>query len=173
MAEWLTHILLAYALFTVVGWYVEWLDSKWVAVGMVGSMLPDLSRLDLLIESDQITARFGIPFEWGGLHTLGGAVVLSAIGAVLFATRQQRYRAFGLLFAGALSHIIVDLPQTYADGLMVTNLYLFPLPPWRFPTPGWYVSADRWVVVVSLAVGLAVFVVDYYRRQQVADANDS
>ena len=169
MAEWLTHVILAYALFTAAGWYIEWLDRKWVAVGMVGSILPDINRLDLLIGADQITALLGIPFDWGGLHTLGGAVVLSAIGAVLFATRTQQYRAFSLLFAGALSHLIVDLPQKYADGLMVTNQYLFPLPPWRVPTPGWYVSADRWVVIVSLAIALPVFVADYYRRQQVAE----
>jgi len=169
MAEWLTHIVLAYALFTAAGWYIEWLDRQWVAVGMVGSILPDLSRLDLVIDADRITAVFGVPFEWGGLHTLGGAVVLSALGAVLFSTRRQQYRAFLLLFAGALSHLVVDLPQAYADGLMITNLYLFPLPAWRFPTPGWYVSADRWVVVVSLAVALPVFVVDYYRRKQATD----
>jgi len=169
MAEWLTHIVLAYALFTAAGWYIEWLDRRWVAVGMVGSILPDLSRLDLVIDADRITAVFGVPFEWGGLHTLGGVVVLSAIGAVLFGTRTQQYRAFLCLFAGALSHLIVDLPQAYADGLMITNLYLFPLPAWRPPTPGWYVSADRWVVVVSLAVALPVFVVDYYRRKQVTD----
>jgi len=173
MAEWLTHILLAYALFTVVGWYVEWLDEKWVAVGVVGSILPDLSRLDLLISDDFVSALLGIPFSWDGLHTLGGVVVLSAIGAVLFATRQQQYRAFLLLFAGALSHLVVDLPQAYADGLMITNLYLFPLPPWRFSTPGWYVSADRWVVVVSFAVALPVFLVDYYRRQQVEQVVDA
>jgi len=169
MAEWLSHVLLAYALFTVVGWYVEWLDRKWVAVGVVGSILPDLSRLQLVASNEFMTAILGVPFNWSGLHTLGGAVVLSAIGAVLFATRQQQYRAFLLLFAGALWHLIVDLPQMYADGLMVTNQYLFPLPPWRFSTPGWYVSADRWVVVVSFAIALGVFVVDYYRRQQVAD----
>ena len=173
MAEWLSHVLLAYALFTAASWYIEWLDRKWVAVGLVGSILPDLNRLGLLVGSEQITAVVGLPFNWAGLHTLGGAVVLSTIGAVLFATRQQQYRAFLLLFAGALSHLIVDLPQQYADGLMVTNLYLFPLPPWRFPTPGWYVSADRWVAVVSLAIALVVFGVDYYRRQQVEQVADA
>lgn len=170
MAEWLSHIILAYALFTAAGWYIEWLDRRWVAVGIVGSILPDLSRLDLVVDADTITAITGVPFEWGGLHTLGGVVVLSALGAVLFSTRRQQNRAFLLLFAGALSHLIVDLPQRYADGLMLTNQYLLPLPPWRFPTPGWYVSADRWVVVVSLIVGLPVVVVDYYRRKQAAES---
>ena len=165
MAEWLSHILLAYALFTVVGWSVEWLDKKWVAVGMVGSILPDLSRLALVIPNEVVEAVTGLAFSWSGLHTLGGALILSAIGAVLFATPTDRRRAFGLLFAGALSHLIVDLPQQYADGLMITNRYLFPLPPWRVLTPGWYVSADRWVVLFSLVVAVVVFGLDRYRTR--------
>lgn len=165
MAEWLTHIMLAYALFTAAGWYIEWLDRRWVAAGMVGSILPDLSRLDLLVSNDWITAITGIPFYWDGLHTVGGAVVLSAIGALLFSTATEQRRAFGLLFVGALSHLVVDLPQQYADGLMLTNVYLFPLPPWRPPTPGWYVSADRWVVFAALVVAVAVFVIDSSRSQ--------
>ena len=166
MAEWLTHVLLAYALFTVVGWSVAWLDEKWVAVGIVGSILPDLSRLALIVPNEAIEALTGLPFSWSRLHTLGGALVLSTIGAMLFATPTDRRRAFGLLFAGALSHLVVDLPQQYADGLMITNLYLFPLPPWRFATPGWYVSADRWVVVVSLAVAVFVFGLDRYQSRE-------
>lgn len=163
MAEWVTHVSLAYALFTVVGWYVDWLDDKWIAVGIVGSILPDLNRLGLVVSGDTITAVTGVPFHWGGINSLGGALLLSAIGAMLFTTARQQRRSFLLLFSGALSHLLVDLPQPYADGRMLTNVYLFPLSTWRPPTPGWYVSADRWVVVVALAIALSVFVIDHYR----------
>lgn len=176
MAEWLTHVLLAYALFTVVGWYVDWLDSKWVAVGIVGSILPDLDRLDLLVSDDLITAVTGVPFDWSGINTLGGVVVLSAIGGLLFARRRHQRRGFLLLLSGAFSHLLVDLPQRYADGLLLTNKYLFPLPAWRASTPGWYVSADQWVVGVALVVALVVFGLDRYRtpapRPAVAERTD-
>ncbi|ATW87963.1 hypothetical protein halTADL_1170 [Halohasta litchfieldiae] len=176
MAEWLTHVFLAYALFTVVGWSVDWLDAKWVAVGIVGSILPDLDRLDLVVSEELITAATGVPFEWSGINSLGGVVVLSAIGALLFEHGKNQRRAFVLLFSGSLSHLVVDLPQRYADGLMLTNTYLFPLPPWRPPTPGWYVSADQWVVVVALVVALVVFGIDRYRpadtRPAVAERAD-
>ncbi|RQG99741.1 metal-dependent hydrolase [Natrarchaeobius oligotrophus] len=165
MAEWLTHVLIAYGLFTVCGWYVDWLDERWVAVGVVGSILPDLNRLDLVISDDLVTALLGVPFSWDGLHTIGGVTLLSAIGALLFATARQRRRAFVVLFVGGLSHLVVDLPQAYADGAMLTNLYLFPLTTWRPPTPGWYVSADRWVALVALAFALAVFLADRYRTR--------
>ena len=164
MAELLTHVLVAYALFTAAGWYLEWLDARWVAVGMVGSILPDLNRLALFVPDDRMTDITGIAFDWGGLHTIGGALLLSAIGATLFARRRDQWRAFLVLFAGAVSHLIVDLPQRYADGNMLTNLYLYPVSSVRPPTPGWYVSADRWVAVVALAVAAIVFVVDRRRR---------
>lgn len=163
MAEWLSHVLLAYAAFTVASWQIEWLDQRWVAVGVVGSILPDLSRLNLLVDNDTMTALLGVPFEWGGLHTLGGSILLAGVGALLFEGRRQQYRAFGLLVAGAFSHLIVDLPQKYADGQLLTNLYLFPVSSWRGPTPGWYVSADRWVAVLSLGVALVVYLADRYR----------
>lgn len=172
MAEWLTHVFVAYALFTVVGWYVDWLDERWVVVGIVGSILPDFSRFKLLVSNELITARTGIPFHWDGIHTVGGVVLVSAIGAILFRKRRHQLRGFVLLLGGAFSHLLVDLPQRYADGQMLTNIYLFPLPPWRPPTPGWYVSADRWIVVVALAVALVVFILDTYRSRQQQTASD-
>jgi len=170
MAEWVSHVFFAYALFTAAGWSVDWLDAKWVAVGIVGSILPDFDRLDLLVSDDLITAATGIPFEWAGLNSIGGAVVLSAIGALLFERHRHQRRGFLLLLSGGLSHLVVDLPQRYADGLMLTNKYLFPLPAWRPPTPGWYVSADRWGAVVAIAVALVVFLVDRYRTPAVEGA---
>jgi membrane-bound metal-dependent hydrolase YbcI (DUF457 family) len=160
MAEWVSHVFLGYALFTAAGWYVDWLDAKWVAVGVVGSILPDFDRLDLVVSGDLITAVTGIPFEWYGINSIGGVVVLSAIGALLFERRSHQRRGFLLLVSGGLAHLVADLPQQYADGLMLTNKYLFPLPAWRPPTPGWYVSADRWVAVVALTVALVVFLID-------------
>lgn len=164
MAELLTHVFLAYAAFTALGWIVDWIDRKWVAVGMVGSLLPDLSRIELLIPHELVTDLTGVAFEWGGLHTIGGAVLLSAIGALLFETTRQQRRAFLLLLAGAVSHLVVDLPQQYADGAMLTNLYLFPAASWRPPTPGWYVSADRWVVVVAALAAAVVYALDRRRN---------
>lgn len=160
MAELLSHVLFAFAVFTVAGWVLSWLDRRWVVVGMVGAVLPDLDRLDLVLDGYLVEQWLGIAFDWGALHTLGGVLVLSAIGAVLFATREQRVRAFGLLVAGGCSHLIVDAVKAWADGSNGASLYPFSW--WRNPTPGWYVSADRWVLVVALAVALGVLLVDRY-----------
>lgn len=160
MADWLTHVLVAYAVFRVASWFVDWLDERWIAVGLVGSILPDLSRLKLLIDSDAIAHLVGVSFDWSGLHTLGGIVLLSGIGAVFFRETTEQRKAFTLLVAGSLSHIVVDLPQRYADGNMILNSYTFPVPTARPPTPGWYVSPDRWVATVALLTALTVFLLD-------------
>jgi len=163
MAEWLTHVLIAYALFTAACWTVGWLDERWVAVGMVGSVLPDLNRLALLVPTGSVSVALGVPFDWRGLHTLAGAFLLAGLGAVLFDSARRRRRAFVVLAAGAVSHVAVDVPQRYADGLTITNVYLFPFSSVRVPSPGWYVSADRWVLPVATAVALLVFLADRYR----------
>lgn len=160
MAEWLTHVLVAYALFTAAGWAVGWLDERWVAVGVVGSVLPDLNRLHLLVPAELVSGALGVPFDWRGLHTLGGAVLLAGLGAVLFDSARRRWRAFAVLVVGAVSHIAVDVPQRYADGLTITNVYLHPFGSVRIPSPGWYVSADRWVLPAAAVVALLVFLAD-------------
>ncbi len=168
MAEWVTHVLLAYAFFTVLSWYSEWIDKKWVAVAMIGSILPDLNRLDLVVPNELVSYLLGVPYSWSGLHTLGGILLLSGIGALLFEGATQQRRAFTMLFAGALSHLVVDLPQRYADGRMLLNSYAFPIPAPRPPTPNWYVSPDRWVAVVAVVVAGIVFALDYYRKNRQA-----
>lgn len=161
MAEGLTHVLLGFGLFTLCGWVVGWLNREWVAVGMVGTLLPDLSRLDLLVDGYAVSQALGIPFDWGALHTLGGVVLLAALGAVLFDSRQSRLRGFGLLVAGGCSHLAVDAVKLWADGAGGTALY--PLSWWRPPTPGLYVSADRWVLAVAVAVAVTAAVLDRVR----------
>jgi len=165
MADWLTHVLVAYALFTVASWYVEGMDEKWVAVAMVGSVLPDLNRFDLLVREEVVAYLVGHGFSWNGLHTLAGVFVTSAVGALFFGTRRQQKMGFLALLSGAVLHIVVDLPQKYPDGSMISDFYFYPVPVGRPPAPGWYVSADRWVVVVALAVAGAVFFADRHRRR--------
>lgn len=164
MADGLTHVLFAFGLFTVAGWVIGWLDRRWVAVGMVGSLLPDLNRLGLLLDSYTISQTVGIPFDWGALHTLGGVVLLAALGAVLFEKRQAQLRGFGLLFTGGCSHLLVDAVKQWADS--AGNVLLYPVSWWRLPTPGLYVSADRWMLGIAVAVGVAVGVVDWLRTSK-------
>lgn len=160
MAELLSHVLLAVALFTAVGWAIDWLDREWVAVGAVGAVLPDINRLDLFVDDYMLAQLLGVQFSWDGIHTLGGVILLSAIGAILFPSRRERVRAFSLLLAGSLSHFLVDGIKAWADG--ANGAYLYPISWWRNPTPSWYVSSERWVLVVAVLLAVVILCLDRY-----------
>ncbi|MFC7213487.1 metal-dependent hydrolase [Saliphagus sp. GCM10025334] len=156
MADLLTHVLVAYACFTILRWRLEWLTSRWLAVGLVGSLLPDLNRIELVISNTTVEATTGVPFDFDAIHTLGGIAVLAAIGALCFRTCRQR--AFGMLFVGALSHLTLDALKVYADAQ--SGVWLYPLTWFRHPSPNLYVSSDPVVLASALIVAVVVRWVD-------------
>jgi membrane-bound metal-dependent hydrolase YbcI (DUF457 family) len=162
MADVLSHALFAFAALTIAGWVVEWIRPRWVAVGVVGAVLPDLDLAGLLVDAHAISETIGLPFDWGAIHTLGGVVLLSAVGAMLFETTNQRRRAFVLLVAGGVSHLAIDGMKVWADGANGASLY--PVSWWRTPTPGLYDYADRRVVAVAVFVAGVVWLLDRFVR---------
>jgi membrane-bound metal-dependent hydrolase YbcI (DUF457 family) len=160
MADLLSHVLFAFAVFTVAGWVVAWLGPRWVAVGMVGAILPDLNEVGILVDERVISETLALPFTWAPLHTLGGVLLLAAAGAMLFEEGSQRRRAFALLIAGGISHLAIDGTKAWADGANGVSLYPFSW--WRNPTPGLYVPADRRVVVLAIVVAGTVWLLDRF-----------
>ena len=160
MAELLSHLLIVWAVLTIVSWRLEWLTPRWIAVGVVGGILPDLNRLAIGVPERAIADVLGVPFQLDAIHTLGGVVILAGIGSMTFAQHQRR--AFGLLFAGAFVHLLTDAVKSYADGQAA--MWLYPLTSYRHPTPNLYVSADPEVLALSIGVAGIVFVVDQRRR---------
>jgi membrane-bound metal-dependent hydrolase YbcI (DUF457 family) len=160
MGDLLSHVLFAFAAFTVAGWAVSWLDRRWVAVGMVGAILPDLDVLGAFLDGAVIGAALGVPFDWAAIHTLGGVLVVAAALALLFERSSQRRRAFGLLVAGGCSHLLIDGLKAWADGANGVSLYPFSW--WRNPTPGLYLAADRRVLVLAVLLAGGVWLVDRY-----------
>lgn len=160
MADLLSHVLFAFALFTVAGWGVEWLQPRWVAVGTAGAVIPDLDQAAILVDESVLSGTLGLPFAWGAVHTTGGVLLLAAAGALLFEAGTRRRRAFGLLTAGGVLHLAVDATKTWADGASGVSLYPFSW--WRTPTPGLYAPADRRVVVIAVVVAGAVWLADRY-----------
>ncbi|SFS73469.1 metal-dependent hydrolase [Halostagnicola kamekurae] len=156
MADLLSHVLVAYALGTVAGWRLEWLSSRWIAVAMVGAVVPDLNRIGLLVGEPTVEAALGTPFSFGAIQTLGGVIVLAGIGTLCFET--HRFRAYGLLLAGGLSHLLFDAIKRYADG--EAGAWLFPLTWARHPTPNLYVSSEPAVLLVALSLAVCVWALD-------------
>lgn len=159
MAELLSHVLVAYALGTAASWRLERVTKRWVAVAMIGALLPDVNRVGLFVADATIETVLGVPFSVDAIHTLGGVVLLAGIGAMVVADRHQR--AFAALLAGALSHLLVDALKAYADG--AAGAWLYPVTWARHPTPSLYVSSDPAVLGVIAAGALLVWWLDRTR----------
>lgn len=164
MADLLSHVLVAYALGTVASWYLEWVTKRWVAVGTIGALLPDFNRVGLLVTDATLESAVGAPFSVDGIHTLGGVVLLSGIGAMVFTDDHRR--AFGALLTGALSHLLVDGLKAYADG--AAGAWLYPVTWYRHPTPSLYVSSDPAVLAVSAAMAGLVLWYDRWRHDAIS-----
>ena len=157
MADLLTHVLAAYVLLTVAGWRVGWLEPRWVAFGRGGAAIPDLVKVERLVDEGVIQSVLGVPFEYDPVSSLAGVLVIA--GAITLFFGQERRRVYALLAAGGLLSLVLDGLRVYVDGS--SSFWLYPLW-WRPPTPSLYVTADARVVVVAVAVAAVVAVVDRY-----------
>lgn len=157
MADLLSTALLAYALLTVAGWRIEWLDRRWVVLGVAGTAIPDLLKIRLLLDSSVVEAALGVPFDWAAFATLAGVLLVAGLLTLAFARRHWR-RVYPLLVAGGSIGLLTDGLRVFADGR--ADFYLFPLW-WRPPTPSLFVSSDPRVLVVALALAAVVFVIDW------------
>jgi len=157
MADLLTHVLAAYVVLTVASWRVERITPSWVAVGMCGGAIPDLVKVDLVLDSMTVEGALGVPFTWSPVSTLGGVGLVAGAIALAFGPRYRR-RAFGFLVAGGSLSLVVDGLRVYADGR--AGPWLYPVTWWRPPTPSLYVTSDPRVLVVAVAVAALVFAAD-------------
>jgi len=160
VADLLTHVLLAYAGCTILSWYRP-IPTYWIAVTMIGSILPDLNRVTLIVSNGTLETLLGVPFDLGALSTLGGTVILAGIGSMVVTNHHRK--TFAALFAGALSHLFIDGVKAYADGAAGT--WLYPVTWARHPTPSLYVSSDPAVLTVAVAVTVTVLAIDRYAIQ--------
>ncbi|TKR25449.1 metal-dependent hydrolase [Natronomonas salsuginis] len=154
MPDILTHVLVGYVLGTLVSFRLQWLTPQHVTVTMLGAMVPDLTKIKLLVPSTQVELWLGLPFDWFAIHTLGGALVAVAIGALCTAG-QHRRRVFGLLILGAISHLSLDALLINASGY--SYAVFFPFSAVHPPTPGLFLSSDRWPAAVGAVLAGAIW----------------
>lgn len=157
MADLLTHVLAVYVVLTVVGWRVDAVTDRWVAVGMGGGAIPDLVKVGIVLDDAVVESVLGVPFEWAPISTFGG--VLLVAGAITLAfDRRYWCRVYGFLVLGGVTSLVLDGLRVYADGQ--SGPWLYPFTWWYPPTPSLYVTSDPRVLVVAVAVAGAVFTLD-------------
>jgi hypothetical protein len=124
---------------------------------MGGAAIPDLVKVERLVDEGVIQSVLGVPFEYDPVSSLAGVLVIA--GAITLFFGHARRRVYALLVTGGLSSLVLDGLRVYVDGS--SSFWLYPLW-WRPPTPSLYVTADARVAVVAVAVSIGVFVVDRY-----------
>ena len=164
MADLLTHLLVPYVLLTVASWRVDWLDQRWVVVGMGGAAIPDLVKTEIVLNEGIVETFLGVPFSYAPLSTLGGVLLVAGVITLAFEKHHWR-RVFGLVTFGGVTSLLLDGLRVYADGR--ASAYLYPITNWRPPTPSLYVSSDPRVLVIALGIAGVVALVD--RRQPASE----
>ncbi|RQH01239.1 metal-dependent hydrolase [Natrarchaeobius oligotrophus] len=163
MPDLLTHVLAGYVLGSLIAIRYEWADSRHVTVVMIGAVLPDVKKIGLLVSDETVTAVTGLPWEWAALHTLGGSIVLIALGA-LMVPPGYRVRVAALLAVGSGSHHVLDsLLITWSGN---TYAVFWPISGYQPPAAGLFRSSDRWPALVAITLALAL---RRYRNARGAD----
>lgn len=152
MPDVLAHVLVGYALGSVLAARYDRLTSAHVSLVMIGALSPDFVKIGMVVPGPRIEALLGIPFDWMPLHTLGGSALVVAFGTLLVAPGMRK-RTAALLAIGAGSHLFLDFllltPSGYAYPV------LFPLTASQPPAPNLYLSTDRWPTVVAAVLAVA------------------
>ncbi|PSP93186.1 hypothetical protein BRC91_10605 [Halobacteriales archaeon QS_4_62_28] len=159
MADLLTHVLVPFVLLTPLRWRLDWLSKRWIVLAMAGAAIPDLVKIDLVLDNGVIQTTLGVPFSYDPISTLGGVLVIA--GAIALCFGEARRRVYGYLVFGGLASLVLDGLRVFVDGQ--ANFWLYPFVWRRPPTPSLYVSSDPRGLAVTLAVSALVFLLDRYR----------
>lgn len=160
MPDLLTHVLLAYALGTLLAARYDWVTPAYVTMAMVGALVPDLNHVSVLVADVTVAETLGIPFSWGGLQTGGGVALVLLVGVVLVEP-GERCRVGPLLALGAASHLLADALIRLPDGH--SQSIFWPVTRYQPPSPGLYLSTDFWpLITTAMVAAVAWYVVRYH-----------
>lgn len=160
LADLLTHVFVGYTIGIMLSWKYERIKSPQITAMMIGAALPDLVRIRLLLDPIKIEQFFGIPFSWGPLHTLGGVLIIIAIGSLLTVPKDSKM-IFILLAIGAISHLLLDSLLITASGYSYSVFWPFTM--YHPPTPGLYLSTDILPALISGLIALSIRSLDKFR----------
>lgn len=157
MPDLLTHVLVVYAFLTPLTWYSTRVQPRYVGVAVMGTLIPDLAKIGLVLTPGSIETLLGLPFSWLPLHRLGGVILVVGMVAVL-SERAERRPIATYAFLGAITQFPLDGLIRRAND--VSPPYLYPVTWWRPPAGNVYLSSDIWPVIPALGIAVLVWWTD-------------
>lgn len=163
LADLLTHVIVGYFVGTVLSWKYDRIRSAHVTMLMIGAALPDLVRINILINSNRVSQLTGLPFSWTPLHRLGGLLVVIAIISLMVNIGNKKL-TFKLLGIGAATHLFIDALMITSSGY--SSAMFWPFLDYRLPTPGLYISSDIHLAIISIWIGSIIWYIDAYKFER-------
>jgi len=140
MPDWTTHV--------IAGWITGKATKMNVTLVVVGSLLPDLVKIQLIFTKLEInTHGFFDP-----LHTPVGTLLVALLIATLFPAVKK---AFLFLVAGATTHYFLDFFLEHVAGGMKL---LFPFS-WKEYQIHLIPSENYWMTVVAVIIGAIFYII--------------
>ncbi len=138
MPDWTTHV--------IAGWLTGKAIKRDVTIVVVGSLLPDVFKIQLLFDFLKIdTHGFFDP-----LHTPIGTILVALLISLLF---EMHKLAFFLLLVGASTHYFLDFFLIHvSDGIRL----FFPLS-WKGYQIHAISSGNYWVTMIAVALAIIFY----------------
>ncbi|OIB56533.1 metal-dependent hydrolase [Natrialba sp. SSL1] len=154
VADVLTHVLAGYVIGTLLSMRYGWMRPVHVTLVMIGALVPDFVKVELLLPDPAVSFLLGSPFSWAPLHTLVGTLIVALFGS-LFVAPELRRQALALIVVGVVSHHILDIVLVTATGY--SYAVFWPISDYRFPAADLFLSSDRWPALVAGVSALVVW----------------
>ena len=145
MPDWITHVLVAWSLATVLRFKFKQFSKSNSAIVMLGALITDIYKINLL--SDQ----FGIYLNdfLTPIHLPIGSIFIAALFSLFFSNRRS---IFLFLIIGIATHYMLDL-LLFSGGIAI----FYPLTPLNFQI-GIISITDFNITLISIILAFFVFI---------------
>ncbi len=155
MPDWITHILVAWTLCTILGFKYKQFNPANTAVCMAGALIPDTFKIVIPLGFMGIHAEnFLMP-----LHMPVGSIIVASIFTLFF---KERKIVLSFLLLGVLTHYALDLLLTNLN----SGIYLlFP-----FSWNSWQLDIipddDFHITIVAIILAVLVYLVSVHLKKE-------
>jgi hypothetical protein len=161
MPEWLTHVLFAYILCSILGMglKIKLFSIENTAIVLIGALLPDLVKVGLGFELMGVEVwDFIAP-----LHTPVGSLLVAALISLLF---YETVMVFSLLIVGFVTHYLLDLLLGTVSGGGMHLLFPFS---WHEYQLGLIQCDDYRILLIMVSVALIISLLRYRTKERQVD----
>lgn len=158
MPDWITHILVAWSLCTILGFKYKQFNPGNTAIAMIGALLPDMVKIYIPIQlfTGNDISVFVAPF-----HMPLGSLILAGMFTLFFKEKKIIYL---FLVLGIVTHFALDLLMIYSGG-GIYLLYPLSFNQWQM---GLITYSDYQITILVLIFAVLVY---GFSRFTISDAN--